>query len=118
VKDASIHSANGTTTRKRGSLGTHLPADEIDIGLQEKTISNRQPVCSSSSQIGNEECEIEPVIHRLMKSCMSAYYMRLRHENLCWFRFLSRMAFVRSERHAIWKLATGLINEILTDVFR
>ncbi|KAJ8579670.1 hypothetical protein M405DRAFT_835571 [Rhizopogon salebrosus TDB-379] len=44
--------------------------------------------------------------------------MQLRLDCLCWFTFLSRMAFLISALRAVSNLATGLINETLTDVFR
>ncbi|KAJ8581172.1 hypothetical protein M405DRAFT_833000 [Rhizopogon salebrosus TDB-379] len=43
--------------------------------------------------------------------------MQLQLDCLWWFTFLSRMAFLISAPRAISKLATGLINETLTDVF-
>jgi hypothetical protein len=95
-----------------------VPADEIDIGVQEGNISNHQPVCGSSSLLWDVKSSVEPAIHSLKKGCMSAYYMQLRLDCLWWFTFLSRMAFLISALRAISKLATGLINETLTDVFR
>jgi hypothetical protein len=74
-----------------------VPADEIDIGVQEGNISNHQPVCGSSSLIWDVKFGVEPAIHSLMKGCMSVYYMQLRLDSLCWFTFLSRIAF-RSPR--------------------
>ena len=94
-----------------------VPADEIDVGVQEGSILNDQPVCGSSS-LWDVKFGVEPAIHSLMKGCMSAYYMQLQLDGLYWFTFLSRMAFLRSALRAISKLATGLINDPLTDVFR
>jgi len=95
-----------------------VPANEIDIGVQERIISNHQPVCGSSSLLWDVKSGVEPAIHSLMEGCMSAYYLQLRLDCLYWFTFLSRMALLRSALCAISKLATGLINETLTDVFR
>jgi hypothetical protein len=69
-----------------------VPADEIDIGVQEGNISNHQPVCGSSS-LWDVKSGVEPAIHSLMKGCMSAYYMQLRLDSLYWFTFLSGVAF-------------------------
>ncbi|KAJ8585559.1 hypothetical protein M405DRAFT_865311 [Rhizopogon salebrosus TDB-379] len=50
-----------------GDPSSEVPADEVDIGVQEEMISNRKPVCGSSVQFGFVEREIDEVIDRLMK---------------------------------------------------
>jgi hypothetical protein len=94
-----------------------VPADEIDVGVQEENISNHQPVCGSSSLIWDVEFGVEPAIHSLMKGCMSAYYMQLRLDSLCWFTFLSRMAF-RSPRDLEVGYWINQQDPNLTGVFR
>jgi hypothetical protein len=70
-----------------GDPSSEVPADEVDIGVQEEMILNRKPVCGSSAQFGFMEHEIDKAIDRLMKNCMSAYYMPPKHGKLGWFRF-------------------------------
>jgi hypothetical protein len=68
-----------------GPPGSMVPADEIDIEMQERNITSRHPVGAPSWQ--HVELCVDRAIHSPTKPGMWAYYMRLALDSQYWFTF-------------------------------
>jgi hypothetical protein len=104
VSDRCVNDHCGRDSDKKdwlfGPPSSVVPADEIDIGMQEESMAKRHPVCAPSGQ--HVKLCVDRAIHSPTKPGMWACYMQLALDSQ-WFTFRSSSACLDSGLRAISK---------------